>query len=74
MQAGDPRRPNAARQDTFDLRDKIHTDDQIHMQAHADATNYVSTDDEEHSVLEDDPDGDEHDVDYMESDEEDGSS
>ncbi|KAJ6586805.1 hypothetical protein DFH09DRAFT_235062 [Mycena vulgaris] len=65
----DTRRPG--RQDTFDLRDQIHADDgRVH--AHADAANYVSTDDEEHSVLEDDSDGEEHDE-YMDEDD-DGSS
>lgn len=44
------RRPH--RQDTFDLRDQIHPDDQL--QAHADAAMSYGTDDEEHSVLEDD--------------------
>jgi len=67
MQGVDPRRPT--RQDTFDLRDRIHSDDQVHAQA--DTTNY-STDDEEHSVLEDDSDGEDRD-DYMD-DEDDGSS
>lgn len=43
------------RSDTFDLRDKIHSSDSDHVQAHAD---YMSLDDEEqHSVLEDDSDG-----------------
>jgi hypothetical protein len=42
------RRPH--RQDTFDLQH----DDHQHMQAHADATMSYGTDDEEHSVLEDD--------------------
>ncbi|KAJ7188395.1 hypothetical protein C8R46DRAFT_979491 [Mycena filopes] len=61
----------AARQDTFDLRDQIHADDgRVH--AHAEAANYVSTDDEEHSVLEDDSDGEEHEE-YMDDDD-DGSS
>lgn len=67
MQGVDPRRPT--RQDTFDLRDRIHSDDHVHAQA--DTTNY-STDDEEHSVLEDDSDGEDRD-DYMD-DEDDGSS
>jgi SH3 domain len=45
------------RQDTFDLRDQIHSDDHQHLQAHAEATmNYA--DDEEHSVLEDDSEAD----------------
>lgn len=59
----DTRRPT--RQDTFDLRNQIHSD----MQGHVDSLNYTS--DEEHSVLEDDSDGEEHD-DYM--DEEDDVS
>lgn len=46
----DPRRPS--RQDTFDLRGEIHADDSQNLQAHADALNY-GTDDEEHSMLED---------------------
>jgi hypothetical protein len=66
-----PVRP--VRQDTFDLRDQIHTDDHARIQSHADAANYASTDDEEHSVLEDDSDGEERDVDYMDDDD-DGSS
>jgi hypothetical protein len=61
------------RQDTFDLRDQIQPDDHMHLHAHADAASsqYVG-DDEEHSVLEDDSDGEEHE-DYMEDDD-DGSS
>jgi hypothetical protein len=46
----EPRRPS--RQDTFDLREQIHPDDG-QLQAHADALNY-GTDDEEHSMLEED--------------------
>lgn len=66
MQAVDPRRP--ARQDTFDLREQIQSDDDSRLHAHADAAsaNYVSTDDEEHSVLEDDSDGEGEE--YMEDD------
>lgn len=61
------RRP--VRQDTFDLRDQIVSDDQLHYgQSHMDNT-YPS--DEEHSVLEDDSDGEDRD-DYMDDD--DGSS
>ncbi|KAJ7595076.1 hypothetical protein C8J56DRAFT_456317 [Mycena floridula] len=49
----------AVRQDTYDLRDQIHSDD---LQGHADAANYTD-DEEQHSVLEDDDsdidDGDE---------------
>lgn len=59
------------RQDTFDLRDQIQPDDHMHLHAHADATQFVN-DDEEHSVLEDDSDGEEHE-DYLEDDD-DGSS
>ena len=65
----DTRRPT--RQDTFDLRDQIHSDDHSHMHSHADSATY-GTDDEEHSVLEDDSDGEDHDE-YMD-DEDDVSS
>lgn len=41
------------RSDTFDLRDRIHAGDNSHIQAHADAANYMD-EEEEHSVLEDD--------------------
>lgn len=57
-----PRRP--ARQDTFDLRDQMATEDH-----HSHDMGYPS--DEEHSVLEDDSDGEDRD-DYMDDD--DGSS
>ncbi|EIW81859.1 hypothetical protein CONPUDRAFT_164601 [Coniophora puteana RWD-64-598 SS2] len=60
------------RQDTFDLRGEIQTDDAVQMHAHADAAHYGGTSDEEHSVMEDDSDGDERDVDYIDDD--DGSS
>ncbi|KAJ3827592.1 hypothetical protein F5880DRAFT_1178468 [Lentinula raphanica] len=70
MQTIDARRPN--RNDTFDLRGQIHSDDQMELDAHADAANYIGTDDEEHSVLEDDSDGEEHE-DYID-DVDDGSS
>ncbi|KAH9483226.1 Tip elongation aberrant protein Tea4 [Psilocybe cubensis] len=53
----DPRRPT--RQDTFDLRDQIHADDSQNLHAHADAALNYGTDDEEHSVLEDDSEVDE---------------
>ena len=57
------RRPR--RQDTFDLRDQIVTDDHSQLaQAHPD----VYHSDEEHSVLEDDSDTDERDVDYADDD------
>jgi hypothetical protein len=68
MQSTDPRRP--VRQDTYDLRDQ--TDDPSRVQSHADSANY-GAEDEEHSILEDDSDGEERDVDYMD-DEDDGSS
>jgi len=66
------------RQDAFDLRDQIMTDDHAssHMHAHADATANAyagGASDEEHSVLEDDSDGEEREMDYMD-DEDDGSS
>ncbi|KAF8185197.1 hypothetical protein BJ912DRAFT_1144388 [Pholiota molesta] len=51
----EPRRPS--RQDTFDLREQIHPDDG-QLQAHADALNY-GTDDEEHSMLEEDSEAEE---------------
>ncbi|KAF8834838.1 hypothetical protein BDN67DRAFT_959602 [Paxillus ammoniavirescens] len=64
----------------MDLRDQIMGDDRSmassHMHAHADATNiYASggTSDEEHSVLEDDSEGEDREMDYMD-DEDDGSS
>ncbi|KAJ3904149.1 hypothetical protein F5879DRAFT_989479 [Lentinula edodes] len=57
MQNIDARRPS--RNDTFDLRGQIHADDQMELDAHADAANFVGTDDEEHSVLEDDSEGEE---------------
>ncbi len=60
MQAVEAR--HASRQDTFDLRDQITTDDHSH---HAHDLTYTS--DEEHSVLEDDSDGEERDE-YMEDD------
>jgi hypothetical protein len=55
-------------QDTFDLRDQIHPDDHNNQQGVLDAA-YHS--DEEHSMLEDDSDGEDRD-DYMDDD--DGSS
>src|ERR1700736_3203506 len=62
------------RQDTFDLRDQIHSDDSQHAHPHADGHNiYGGTSDEELSVLEDDSDAEERDVDYMDEDD-DGSS
>jgi hypothetical protein len=68
----DDRRPR--RQDTFDLRDQIVSDDHVMVLNHADAAmHYHSPDDEEHSVLEDDSDGEDRDVDYMDEDD-DGSS
>ncbi|KAF9460951.1 hypothetical protein BDZ94DRAFT_862770 [Collybia nuda] len=70
MQAIDTRR--VVLQDTFDLREQIHQDDHIHLHAHADAASANYADDEEHSVLEDDSDGEDHDE-YMDDDD-DGSS
>jgi hypothetical protein len=67
----DHRRP--ARQDTFDLRDQIHSDDPGSAHAHLDQVHYASTDDEDRSVLDDDSDGEDRDMDYMEDDD-DGSS
>lgn len=62
-----------SRQDTFDLREQIHSDDH-NAQSHVDGNNnYGSTSDEEHSVLEDDSDNEDRDVDYMDEDD-DGSS
>ncbi|EPQ59784.1 hypothetical protein GLOTRDRAFT_136558 [Gloeophyllum trabeum ATCC 11539] len=59
------RSPN--RQDTFDLRDQMLAEDHAqHAQAHADAAQYTS--DEEHSVLEDDSDGEGADGDYIDDD------
>ncbi|KAG2014196.1 hypothetical protein CC2G_011038 [Coprinopsis cinerea AmutBmut pab1-1] len=58
------------RQDTYDLRDQLVADDHHHthhMHAHADAVNHYGTDDEEHSVLEDDSDGEDHE-DYIDDD------
>jgi len=46
----DPRRPQ--RQDTFDLRDRIHGDDI--MLRHASASGQYNAEEEEHSVMEDD--------------------
>lgn len=72
MQAIGLGRPS--RQDTFDLRDQIHSDDQSHIQSHVDNNiSYGGTSDEEHSVLEDDSDAEDREVDYMDEDD-DGSS
>ncbi|KAF8994363.1 hypothetical protein BDQ17DRAFT_1431120 [Cyathus striatus] len=68
----DPRRQ---RQDTFDLREQVLHDDNLQMQAHADAAangGYHNDTDEEHSVLEDDSDGEDREE-YMD-DEDDRSS
>ncbi|KAH7930350.1 hypothetical protein BV22DRAFT_1101914 [Leucogyrophana mollusca] len=77
MQAQEhPKRTSPKRQDTFDLRDQILGDDHTssNMHAHADATNtYAGASDEEHSVLEDDSDGEERELEYMDDDD-DGSS
>ncbi|RDB20253.1 hypothetical protein Hypma_012584 [Hypsizygus marmoreus] len=71
MQAAvDTRRPT--RQDTFDLREQIHQDDHAQLHAHADAASATYTDDEEHSVLEDDSEGEDHEQ-FMDDDD-DGSS
>ena len=59
----------ATRQDTFDLRDQILTDDHNNNQQGVLEAAYHS--DEEHSMLEDDSDGEDRD-DYMDDD--DGSS
>ncbi|KZT13217.1 uncharacterized protein LAESUDRAFT_754209 [Laetiporus sulphureus 93-53] len=59
-------RPSVARQDTFDLRDQILADDH-----NSQVMDHVYSD-EEHSVLEDDSDTEDHDGDYMDDD--DGSS
>ncbi|KAF8554659.1 hypothetical protein OG21DRAFT_1439888 [Imleria badia] len=74
------RRATPKRQDTFDLRDHLLADEQSmassHMHAHADATNQYGSggaSDEEHSVLEDDSDADDREMDYMD-DEDDRSS
>lgn len=76
MQTQDRRSPK--RQDTFDLRDQIMADDHTasaHMHAHADATNtYAGASDEEHSVLEDDSDGEEREIEYMDEDDDRSSS
>jgi len=66
--SNEPRRPQPQRQDTFNLRDQIHTDSDPdssqHLQAHADAAalhhhqNQYMTSDEEHSILDDDMDMD----------------
>ena len=53
-----------SRQDTFDLRDQIHPDDHNNQQGVLEA---VYHSDEEHSVLEDDSDGEDRD-DYMDDD------
>ncbi|OCH84519.1 hypothetical protein OBBRIDRAFT_397822 [Obba rivulosa] len=58
------RRP--MRQDTFDLRDQMIADDHPHhVQMHVD---HMYTSDEEHSVLEDDSDGEDGVQDYMDDD------
>lgn len=70
MQAIGIGRPS--RQDTYDLRDQLHADDHSNAHAHVEA-NQTYPSDEEHSVLEDDSDGEDRDVDYMDDDD-DGSS
>jgi hypothetical protein len=78
MQTQDHQRRSPKRQDTFDLRDQIMADDHTataHMHAHADATNaYAGASDEEHSVLEDDSDGEEREIEYMDEDDDRSSS
>ncbi|KAG1822274.1 hypothetical protein EV424DRAFT_1644125 [Suillus variegatus] len=78
MQTQDHQRRSPKRQDTFDLRDQIMADDptaSAHMHAHADATNiYAGASDEEHSVLEDDSDGEEREIEYMDEDDDRSSS
>ncbi|KAJ8508415.1 hypothetical protein ONZ45_g9302 [Pleurotus djamor] len=64
MQVVDPQRPS--RQDTYDLRDQIHAD--YNMHAHADSTTNPGYSDEEHSVLEDDSENEDHEMDYEEDD------
>lgn len=67
-------RPSNARQDTFDLRDQILGDEHNQIHAHADAANvHYGTDDEEHSVLEDDSEGEDENEEYLDEDD-DGSS
>ncbi|THV05646.1 hypothetical protein K435DRAFT_961099 [Dendrothele bispora CBS 962.96] len=64
------------RQDAYDLRGQIHSDsdnEYSHLDSHADAANYVGTDDEEHSVMEEDSDQGDQDDDFID-DMDDGSS
>ncbi|KAF7967452.1 hypothetical protein HWV62_34333 [Athelia sp. TMB] len=60
------------RQDTYDLRGELLADDNANVHAHVEATHTYPSD-EEHSVLEDDSDGEDREVDYMDDDD-DGSS
>ena len=62
MDTGSPRRPE--RQEIFDLRGTMITDEHSQIQLHSEA--YPS--DEEHSMLEDDSDQDERDGDYADDD------
>lgn len=62
MDTGSPHRPQ--RQDTFDLRGTMITDEHSQIQIHSET--YPS--DEEHSMLEDDSDQDERDGDYADDD------
>ncbi|KAG5643245.1 hypothetical protein DXG03_001295 [Asterophora parasitica] len=55
------------RQDTYDLRERIHQDDHTHLHAHADAASATFTDDEETSVMEDDSEGEDQE-DYIDDD------
>ncbi|KAF5367015.1 hypothetical protein D9758_003865 [Tetrapyrgos nigripes] len=64
------------RQDAYDLRGQIHSDSDNeygHLDGHGDAGNYVGTDDEEHSVMEEDSDQGEGEDDFID-DMDDGSS
>jgi hypothetical protein len=64
------------RQDAYDLRSQIHSDSDNeygHMDGHPDSANYVGTDDEEHSVMEEDSDQGEGEDDFID-DMDDGSS
>ncbi|CAK5265339.1 unnamed protein product [Mycena citricolor] len=62
----DPRR--TMRQDTFDLRDQIAHDEDGRGNVHLEAANYTSTDEEEHSVLESDSEGEENEEEFIDDD------
>ncbi|KAF5384636.1 hypothetical protein D9757_007468 [Collybiopsis confluens] len=70
MQSIDPRRP--PRSDTFDLRGQMHAENEMELDPHAEAANFIGNEDEEHSVLEDDSDGEDREE-YLD-DVDDGSS